>query len=74
MPIWHARLGLSGRLFPVACFVAQIAGVEIGGARAIGRFALICERESEIEKFRAQEFWTIERNSPPTKARLSLRI
>jgi DNA topoisomerase-1 len=38
---------------------------KLPGAKSAGRvqsvaLRLICERESEIEKFRAQEFWTIE--------------
>jgi DNA topoisomerase-1 len=53
------RAGLSGRLQPVAGPVAQAAGREIRGPRAIGRLRLIVEREMEIEAFKAREYWSV---------------
>ena len=39
--------------------MAQAAGRALGGARAIRRLRIVCERELEIERFQKREYWSI---------------
>jgi DNA topoisomerase-1 len=54
--------------------VAQAARRQVGRPRAVGRAALIVDREREIELFRPQEYWSViadmEQDGVPFTARL----
>ena len=55
------RAGLPGRLHPLAGAVAQAARQPQSAGRVQSvALRLICEREAEIEAFRAREYWTVE--------------
>ena len=51
---------LPGRLHPLAGVVAQAARQPLAGRVQSVALRLICEREAEIEVFKAREYWTIE--------------
>ncbi|AEP10256.1 type I DNA topoisomerase [Micavibrio aeruginosavorus] len=80
-PLVEAYLARRALDYLVGFNLSPVLWRKLPGSRSAGRvqsvaLRLICERESEIEKFRADEYWTIEarlhnRDGAPFTARLT---
>jgi len=55
-----ARSRLSGRLHPVADLWRKLPGSRSAGRVQSVALRLVCERETEIENFTAEEYWSVE--------------
>ncbi len=80
MPLVEAYLARRALDYLVGFNISPVLWRKLPGSRSAGRvqsvaLRLICERESEIEKFRAQEYWSIfARLHTPDGAPFSARL